>query len=55
MLISFESVIWSFVKRGGKFVAHALAHLQHVEVGQRVWDSEFPVSVISGVRVDLMN
>ena len=33
----FEFISWSFVKRGGNVVAHALAKYQPFVLGERLW------------------
>ncbi|KAL2939358.1 ATP phosphoribosyltransferase regulatory subunit [Bienertia sinuspersici] len=49
----FENVNFSFVKREGNKVAHDLAHLQPLDLGQNRWESEFPTSILHVAALDL--
>lgn len=51
---NFSEIVWSFVKRSGNKVAHALAHFQPREFGTRVWDDELPDNVLVLVAADLI-
>lgn len=51
---SFDVVSWSFVRRSDNKVAHLLAHLSPSEVGERVWDQDFPLDVVYFARCDLV-
>lgn len=51
---SFSSVHWSFVRRSGNNVAHALAHFQPLELGKRVWIEDVPDSIVSLALADLI-
>ncbi|XP_048504578.2 uncharacterized protein LOC109135629 [Beta vulgaris subsp. vulgaris] len=47
LVVCFDFLVWSFVKRSGNNVAHMLAHLQPWEIGKRVWVDDIPVDVMS--------
>lgn len=51
----FESVVWSFVKKAGNSVTHALAHFQPMEIGKRCWEDDFPDSIVYFASNDLIN
>lgn len=51
----FESVKFSFVKRAGNSVVHALAHLQPMEMGKRWWEDDFPNSIVCLAANDLID
>ncbi|XP_021741826.1 uncharacterized protein LOC110708037 [Chenopodium quinoa] len=50
---NFVNVRWSFVKRGGNKIAHALAHSQPWEVGHRVWNDVIPTRILELALADL--
>ncbi|KAJ8427351.1 hypothetical protein Cgig2_016217 [Carnegiea gigantea] len=52
---SFSFISWSHVKRDGNRVAHSLAHLQPLEVGERLWIEDDPGYVLDLVAEDLCN
>lgn len=49
----FTSVRWNYVKRDGNVVAHLLAKLNPIELGERVWVGEAPESVSNAVSLDI--
>ena len=54
LALSFDNVIWSFVKRYGNKVAHMLAHFQPWEPGKRTWIDDLPIDVISFALNDII-
>lgn len=54
LVSSFESVVWSFVRRSGNKAAHSLAHFRPSEVGEKFWDTDFPTDVLVIARFDLL-
>jgi len=40
--ITFDVVVWGFVKRGCNSVAHAIAHFQPITFQERIWKEEGP-------------
>ena len=53
LIPEFESVKFSCVKRAGNSVAHALAHLQPMEMDKRWWEDDFPNSIVCLAANDL--
>lgn len=43
---SFSFISWSHVKRDGNRIAYLLAHLQPIEVGERLWVEDGPGYVL---------
>lgn len=55
LVIAFDNVVWSYVNRRGNKVAHELAHKAYSsEVGETVWNADFPNFVVIGARFDLV-
>ena len=50
---SFSFCSWSFEKRAGNKVAHALAHLQPYSFSRRVWDVDTPNSILDRASMDM--
>ena len=49
----FEFVSWSFVRRGGNAVAHALAKFQPFVIGERIWWEEVPDEISNFASRDM--
>lgn len=54
LVACFDNVLWSYVNRRGNKVAHELAHKASLEVGETIWDDDFPSFVVVGSHSDLM-
>ena len=42
LAVSFDFLVWNFVKRGCNEVAHAIAHLQPITLNERIWAAGGP-------------